>query len=124
MAEPLLIGIDAGTSVIKAVAFTPDGKQVGAAALPNHYDMLPDGGAEQDMANTWADTARVLRMLGGQVQGLPSRALALAVTGQGDGTWLIDKNYEPVAMHALQLLRGISPHTRTMSPTLPAPEWA
>ena len=37
MARDLLIGIDAGTSVIKSVAFTAAGEQVGAAARPNVY---------------------------------------------------------------------------------------
>jgi len=33
----ILIGIDAGTSVIKSIAFDTLGRQIAAAALPNHY---------------------------------------------------------------------------------------
>ena len=92
----VLIGVDAGTSVIKAVAFDLDGAQIASASRPNRYATLPNGGAEQDMARTWADTAAVLCDLGDGLPGLRDRVLALAVTGQGDGTWLIDAAGEPV----------------------------
>jgi erythritol kinase (D-erythritol 1-phosphate-forming) len=94
---PLLIGIDAGTSVIKAVAFTGEGEQLAVAGVPNSYVSLPDGGVEQDMARTWGDIARVMEQLANIIPGLKSRVAAVSVTGQGDGLWLIDKNGEPVA---------------------------
>ena len=86
----ILIGIDAGTSVIKAVAFDLTGRQLAIDSRRNSYATLPNGGAEQDMARTWADTATVLRGLSDQVDGLADRVLSLGVTGQGDGCWLID----------------------------------
>ena len=97
MSDALIIGIDAGTSVVKSVAFSVDGEQVASAAIPNAYVSLPGGGAEQDMARTWRDTAETLRLLGEKVPNLSDRVLAIAVTGQGDGMWLIDKAGEPVA---------------------------
>ncbi|TGQ17806.1 MULTISPECIES: FGGY-family carbohydrate kinase [unclassified Mesorhizobium] len=93
----VLIGIDAGTSVIKSVAFDTAGRQIAATALPNRYETLPGGGAEQDLARTWTDTATTLRQLADKVPNLADRVIAIAVTGQGDGTWLIDKAGEPVA---------------------------
>ncbi|TGS65857.1 carbohydrate kinase [Mesorhizobium sp. M3A.F.Ca.ET.174.01.1.1] len=93
----VLIGIDAGTSVIKSVAFDTAGRQIAAAALPNRYETLPGGGAEQDLARTWTDTATTLRQLAEKVPNLAERVIAISVTGQGDGTWLIDKRGEPVA---------------------------
>lgn len=97
MKDSVLIGIDAGTSVIKSVAFTLDGQQLAVAAIPNTYVTRTDGGVEQDMAKTWADTAQTIKLLADKVPNLKTRAVALAVTGQGDGTWLIDKAGEPVA---------------------------
>jgi erythritol kinase (D-erythritol 1-phosphate-forming) len=97
MKDGVLIGIDAGTSVIKSIAFSVDGTQLAAAAIPNSYQTLSDGGAEQDMARTWIDTASTLRQLSDQIPDLASRLIAIAVTGQGDGMWLIDKQGEPVA---------------------------
>jgi erythritol kinase (D-erythritol 1-phosphate-forming) len=95
--QDVIIGIDAGTSVIKALAFDPEGAQLAETALPNEYASLPGGGVEQDMARTWRDAARVLRQLADELDGLPERCAAIAVTGQGDGTWLIDDAGEPVA---------------------------
>jgi erythritol kinase len=97
MTDGVLIGIDAGTSVIKSVAFTTSGEQIAAAAIPNSYATLPDGGAEQDMARTWADTVATLKQLSEKLPGLARRLIAISVTGQGDGMWLIDKAGEPVA---------------------------
>ncbi|WP_304616366.1 FGGY-family carbohydrate kinase [Paracoccus sp. (in: a-proteobacteria)] len=88
----VLIGVDAGTSVIKAVAFDLAGHQLGAAAVPNSYRSGADGSAVQDMARTWADCAAALRGLADHVPGLAARTAALAVTGQGDGTWLVGRD--------------------------------
>jgi len=97
MKDGILIGIDAGTSVIKSVAFTATGEQIASAAIPNSYDTLPDGGSEQDMARTWADTAKTLKQLSEKIPGLSEKLIAIAVTGQGDGMWLVDKAGDPVA---------------------------
>ncbi len=96
MTGDLLIGIDAGTSVIKAVAFDLSGRQIGMASRPNGWRRLAGGGAEQDMARTWTDTVAVLADLGRRVDGLAARTLGLGVTGQGDGTWLIDAEGRPL----------------------------
>ncbi len=97
MKDAVLIGIDAGTSVIKSVAFSADGTQLAAAAIPNSYVTLPDGGAEQDMARTWADAAKTLKQLTEVIPNLAERLVAISVTGQGDGIWMIDKAGAPVA---------------------------
>jgi erythritol kinase len=97
MKRDIIVGIDAGTSVIKSVAFTVSGEQLAVTALPNSYETLANRGVEQDMARTWTDTARTLRMLAEKVPDFRERVAALAVTGQGDGTWLIDEAGEPVA---------------------------
>lgn len=94
--KDVLIGIDAGTSVIKSVAFDAAGRQIAMASLPNRYETLPGGGAEQDLVRTWADTATTLRQLADKVPDLARRCAAIAVTAQGDGTWLIDRDGEPV----------------------------
>ena len=73
----LLIGIDAGTSVIKAVAFTLAGAQVAAASVPNRVDAGPGGAATQPMERTWHDCAAALRALGDRVTDLAGRTAAL-----------------------------------------------
>ncbi len=96
MNDSIIVGIDAGTSVLKSVAFTCDGRQLAVAAIPNDYTMFQDGGVEQDMNRTWADAAATLLQLGEMIPDFLSRVIAISVTGQGDGMWLIDKAGEPV----------------------------
>ncbi|MFK7857970.1 MAG: FGGY family carbohydrate kinase [Granulosicoccus sp.] len=94
--KDIIIGIDAGTSVIKSVAFSLDGQQLAECSIPNTYSALGDGGVEQDLPLTWKTTAETLAGLVDKLPDLPSRCAAISVTGQGDGTWLIDKQGEPV----------------------------
>jgi erythritol kinase len=49
MPRDVIIGIDAGTSLIKTVAFTRDGRQLGDYSLPNSYSASAGGHVEQDM---------------------------------------------------------------------------
>ncbi|HET9067925.1 MAG TPA: FGGY family carbohydrate kinase, partial [Amaricoccus sp.] len=95
-ARDLLIGIDSGTSVVKAVAFGLDGRQIAAAAVPNRYDTGADGAATQPLERTWTDCVQAIRALGDKVPGLAQRTAAVAVTAQGDGTWLVGAGDAPV----------------------------
>ena len=91
----IIIGVDAGTSVIKAVAFTLSGEQIGAASVRNRYEMGRDGSATQSLSQTWDDCAAAIRGLGVKVDNLANRTAAVALTGQGDGTWLVGKDKKP-----------------------------
>lgn len=92
----LIIGIDAGTSVIKAVAFDLEGRQISAASVRNKYSSGSDGSATQSLAQTWQDCVAALRALGETVEDLAKRTAAISVTGQGDGTWLVGSGNRPV----------------------------
>jgi len=94
--KDIIIGIDAGTSVIKSVAFTLDGDQLAVSSVDNDIQTQTDGVVEQDLDTTWTNTLDTLRGLVTQITDLPERLAAIAVTGQGDGTWLIDKHGKPV----------------------------
>jgi len=94
--KDIIIGIDAGTSVIKSVAFTLDGEQLALSSVENVIQTQVDGVVEQDLDTTWSNTLDTLRGLVTQISDLPERLAAIAVTGQGDGTWLIDKQGKPV----------------------------
>lgn len=99
----VIVGIDAGTSMIKIVAFTGNGRQIGDFSMPNRYRTSAGGHVEQDMARTWDDAVAAIRGLASAVPGLGARVAAIAVTGQGDGTWLIDDDGRPVAPALLWL---------------------
>lgn len=103
MQRDLVIGVDAGTSVMKAVVFSPGGEELAIAARPNHVLYGPGGHAEQDMQATWVSLVEVLAELVGRVPDLAARAAALALTGQGDGTWLVDADGRPVGPAILWL---------------------
>jgi erythritol kinase len=94
--KDVIIGIDAGTSVIKSVAFTLEGKQLAHCAIANSYDTVAGGGVEQDPIRTWKDTVNTLKGLHERIPNLSERVAAISVTGQGDGTWLIDSDGLPV----------------------------
>lgn len=94
--KELIIGIDAGTSVIKSIAFDLQGNQLESASLKNEYTLISGGGAEQNLNQTWIKTAETLTLLGQKIPDLSSRIAAIAVTGQGDGTWLVNGSGEPV----------------------------
>jgi len=94
--QNIIIGIDAGTSVIKAVAFDLAGRQIATASVRNKYATGDDGSATQSLAQTWTDCASALRGLGEKVADLAARTAAVAVTGQGDGTWLVGSGNAPV----------------------------
>jgi erythritol kinase len=95
MSTDVILALDAGTSLIKAVAFTTTGRMLGSTSRRNEYSETPGGAVEQDMRRTWDDACAVLAELVSQHRG--NRVVALAITGQGDGTWLIDADNEPVA---------------------------
>ncbi|MFC3075238.1 FGGY-family carbohydrate kinase [Shinella pollutisoli] len=96
-AADLIVGIDAGTSVMKAVAFTLAGRQVASASVRNTYSTGDDGSVTQSLDQTWLDCTRALRGLGEKVENLAARTAAIAVTGQGDGTWLVGAKNRPAA---------------------------
>ena len=96
MRGDILIAIDAGTSVIKTVAFSLAGDQLAIASRRNSYATPGPGQVEQDMPRTWADCAASLRELQELVPDFARRVAGVAVTGQGDGTWLIDADGAPV----------------------------
>jgi erythritol kinase len=92
----IIIGIDAGTSVVKAVAFELSGLQIASASVRNQYVTGDDGSATQSLGQTWADCVSALRGLGEKVPDLAGRTAAVSVTGQGDGTWLVGAENRPV----------------------------
>lgn len=94
--KDIIVGIDAGTSVIKAVAFDRKGVQLAASSVRNKYTMGADGAATQSLPQTWDDCAAALRGLTDKIDYFADRVGAVGVTAQGDGTWLIDADGKPV----------------------------
>ena len=89
-----IIGIDAGTSMIKAVAFSTSGESICRSSRKNEVLTPEPGRREQDMTDTWDATAATLREVTEQLDD-GDEVLAIGVTGQGDGCWLVDGDGDP-----------------------------
>ncbi|WP_369195614.1 FGGY family carbohydrate kinase [Streptomyces djakartensis] len=88
----MYVGIDVGTSVVKAAAFDGGGRQLAVRSRPVGLSMK-DGVVEQDMEEVYAAVVEVLGALTAAV----GRPVELAgLTGQGDGVWLVDGGGRPV----------------------------
>lgn len=95
MSEEFVIGIDKGTSVVKAVAFDRQGHEA-ALARRRVTGLHPHPGwHEEDPDRSWNLT---LEALGEAVESLPDGAevVAVGVTAHMGGAWLVDGDGRPV----------------------------
>lgn len=86
------IAIDAGTTVVKVVGYGPDGAELTVGRRPTRVTRPRPGWAEQDMTDVWDAVASAVREV---VAALPAPPEFVAVTGQGDGAWLVDDAGRP-----------------------------
>ncbi|MEM6987552.1 MAG: FGGY-family carbohydrate kinase [Pseudomonadota bacterium] len=94
--QDILIGVDAGTSLVKCVAFSVRGEVLSTASTPNDYLSVGEDCVEQDMHVTRDTVIATLARLVEQLGNDASLVKAVALTGQGDGMWLVDSAGEPV----------------------------
>jgi len=86
------IAIDAGTSVIKAVAFSDTGVELALARESTVVLHPKPGYSEQDMSSVWAAVMSTLKRV---LANLRESVSTIAITAQGDGCWLIDNKDQP-----------------------------
>ena len=99
--KDVVIGVDGGTTAVKAVAFTLTGQ-----ILASHHQAVPvsygsAGQAEQDMTQIWEAVATCLAEVSDQIG--DATVLGIGLTGQGDGVWLVDAEGEPTRPAAIWL---------------------
>ena len=90
------LGVDAGTSVVKAAVFDEAGHALAVQGKP--VPLIHDAGGitgavEQDfeqILSTMGDVVKGVVAESGSVPG------SVALTGQGDGCWLYDENFRAV----------------------------
>ena len=85
-----VLGLDLGTSRVKAVRFADDWGIEDIHAETTTMHRPRPGWAEQDMDLVWQAACRALRAVARDDVSL------VAVTAQGDGCWLVDRNGAPV----------------------------
>ena len=94
MAGKTYLGIDAGTSVVKAAIFDQDGN---ALAVKGRWTLI-HGGAGSAARSSRTSTSSWPRSSGRPGRHPRGRAApgSVALTGQGDGCWIYDENFHPV----------------------------
>ena len=80
----VLIGVDAGTSNLKAAAFDLDGEQIEIATIENPVETPQSGWQEQNMTTNWKKTATVISEVVEDIED-DHEILGIGITGQGDG---------------------------------------
>ncbi|MFJ9054964.1 FGGY family carbohydrate kinase [Streptomyces sp. NPDC102409] len=86
------LAIDAGTTTVKVVGYGSDGTELTVSHRPTRVLRPRPGHAEQDMDEVWEAVASAVREV---AAALPEPPELVAVTGQGDGAWLVDGRGHP-----------------------------
>jgi hypothetical protein len=96
----LILGLDAGTSVVKAALFDREGRELAVVRRPTPLYTPQPSWSETSMQATWSMAAEAMRALLARGAGAtpidPSRIAAVGLTGNMVGAWLVDAGGEPV----------------------------
>ena len=94
MSDKWFIGIDSGTSGIKAVLFDLEGNELGKHHYPLTGLFPEENQYEENMDEIWDKCCRCVKELAAEFD--MSKVVGLGMTAQGDGLWMIDKDGNPV----------------------------
>jgi xylulokinase len=92
----MLLGIDIGTSNIKAIIATPDGRVLGEAQTAYETRFPQPGWAEQHPHDWWDGAAAAVRRVVDQTGIAPAQVVGIGVSGQGCAVTLLDAAGEVV----------------------------
>ncbi|MFO7631906.1 MAG: FGGY-family carbohydrate kinase [Caldilinea sp.] len=92
----LLLGLDAGTSVVKVALFDRSGRELAVVRQPTPSNSLHAMWSETDMDVTWSIVADTIRTLLRESSTNPQQIAAVGLTGNMVGAWLVDGNGQPV----------------------------
>lgn len=91
---PLTIGLDVGTTAVKAAAYTSDGRRLAYHRAPIQVLRPSPGLSEQSMEAVWQCVLTCMRGVVEQIDA--STVRSIGVCGQGDGLWMLDANKKPL----------------------------
>ncbi|SHH66022.1 xylulokinase [Cognatishimia maritima] len=91
---PLWLGIDVGTTAIKAAVYQSDGTQISHGECPSRVSTPRPGHSEQNMSDVWDGVCTALKKAVASVD--VSQIQSLGVAAQGDGLWALDADGAPV----------------------------
>lgn len=90
----LYLGLDLGTSNVKAVVVDRSGRLLAQAAAPVERVALPGGAVEQDIEQIWSATCQALRAAAARVDA--RQIAAVGVSSQGGALQLLDADERPL----------------------------
>ncbi|HID63554.1 MAG TPA: carbohydrate kinase, partial [Anaerolineae bacterium] len=97
MTEKYLLGIDNGTTVIKAALFDLEGQEVAVGRSEEvGISHTKPGWAEQSMDEIWQATAQAIRQCLDKAGIHPKAIAGISLSGHGGGVWLLDEHGRPV----------------------------
>jgi len=132
MAAPLLLGIDLGTTLIKAAAFDRNGRPVASAAAPSPLCEIAPGRVEQDVEEIRDAAHGAIREVAAALGPRRRELAAVGVTGQMGGITALDAAGHPLIPYDSPLdLRCVPYFESQMLPHLPtiiartgsSPQW-
>jgi len=96
--EQVLVGIDVGTTGVKAIAVSRGGEVVGCAEIGYELRTPRPGWAEQDPEDWWRASEQALASLGSQLEELGGKAAiaGIGLTGQMHGLVCLDEKLEVI----------------------------
>lgn len=90
-----LIGIDAGTTQVKAVLFDRKGNQLFDTAMENHVIHPHPTWCEQDMTELWELICKLVKALVTKSSISSADVAAIGIAGQGEGLWTLGEDGLP-----------------------------
>ena len=94
MKDKYIIGLDSGTTSIKAVLFDLKGNEVAKKSYALTGIFPEENQYEEDMNEIWEKAKLCVKYITSSFD--KEKIVGIGITAQGDGLWLVDKNMEPV----------------------------
>jgi L-xylulokinase len=91
-----LLGLDAGNTVIKAVLFTLDGKQVAAHGIDGATHKPAAGMVERSVPELWDNAKVAINQCIAKAGIDAGQIAAIGTAGHGNGLYLLDKERKPL----------------------------
>jgi len=94
--QKYILGLDAGNTVIKAVLFDLEGRQVAMHALDGQSSTPEPGHVERDLEELWKNACEAIGHCIAKAGIDASQILAVGCAGHGNGLYLLDKAGSPL----------------------------
>ena len=89
------LGIDCGSTMVKAALFDRSGKEIAVHSAKNKLLHPHSGWTETDMEAVWNNTVTVIREVVRSSGVDPKQIACIACCGHGNGLYLVDENGKP-----------------------------